>query len=62
MATSSITHNFVVSKPESVKLFLDAVEASEHDQMPKKPLLGKHLTDSKEIASLLKKRELQNGR
>ena len=32
MATSSITHNFVLSDRESVERFIEAVELSEHDE------------------------------
>ena len=62
MATSSITHNFVVSKPDSVKSFINAIEAAENDRTPKKTLPGKHLTDAKEIASFMKRREALNGK
>lgn len=62
MATSSITHNFVISKPNSVKSFIDAVDAAEHDQTPQKPLPVKHLTNSKEISSFIKRREALNGK
>lgn len=57
MAISSITHNFVVSKPESIKLFLDAVEASEHDRTQKQELKGRQLTNPQEILDLMSKRK-----
>ncbi len=36
MATSSITHNFVISNPESVKRFVAAIEEAEYDRTPKR--------------------------
>ena len=41
MPTSSITHNFVISKPDSVKRFVDAIDASERDRTPKQTLPGR---------------------
>lgn len=41
MATSSITHNFVISNPESVKRFVAAIEEAEYDRT----LPGRQLTD-----------------
>ncbi len=45
MTTSSITHNFVISNPESVQRFISAIEESEKDRSPKRPLPGRELTD-----------------
>ena len=56
MATSSITHNFVISNPESVKRFIAAVEEAEYDRLPERPIPGRQLTDSKEIFALMAKR------
>lgn len=60
MPTSSITHNFIVTNPEK---FLQAVEESGQDKLeqyptPKKKLSYKLLTNPKEIAEFMKKREL----
>ena len=57
MATSSITHNFVVSNPKSVKRFVTALEEAEHDRTPKQTLPGRQLTDPKEILALMAKRK-----
>ena len=35
MATSSITHNFVISNPNSVKLFIAAIDEADRDRTPK---------------------------
>ena len=52
MATSSITHNFVISNPESVRRFVSAIEEAEYDRTPKRTLPGRQLTDSNEILAL----------
>jgi hypothetical protein len=57
MATSSITHNFVVSNPDSVRRFVDALDASEQDRTPKQALPGRQLTDPDEILNLMAKRK-----
>lgn len=57
MATSSITHNFVISNPESVQRFISAIEESEKDRSPKRPLPGRELTDPEEILAFMKKRK-----
>ena len=38
MATSSITHNFVVSNPNSVKRFVAAIDEADRDRTPKQTL------------------------
>ncbi|WP_248624970.1 hypothetical protein [Enterococcus cecorum] len=55
MLTSSITHHFVLSNPNSINSFVQAIEESDRDRTPKEKLLGRQLTDSKEILSLLSK-------
>ena len=35
MATSSITHNFVISNPNSVKHFIAAIDEADRDRTPK---------------------------
>lgn len=57
MATTSITHNFVISKPESVQRFVSALDEADRDRTPKPTLPGHQLTDSKEILSLMAKRK-----
>lgn len=57
MATSSITHNFVVSNPKSVKCFVNALEEVEHDCTPKQTLPGHQLADPKEILALMATRK-----
>lgn len=55
MATSSITHNFVITTPEGVERFLKAIDEAEREkrQRPKEPPLpGRHLTDPYEIKAL----------
>jgi len=56
MATSSITHNFVVSSPDSVERFVTALDKAEQDRIPNQILPGRQLTDSKEILALMSKR------
>ena len=48
MATSSITHNFVVSNPNSVKRFVAAIDEADRDRTPKNP---------QEILALMSKRK-----
>ncbi len=57
MATSSITHNFVVSTPDSVERFVTALDKAEQDRIPNQVLPGRQLTDSKEILNLMSKRK-----
>ncbi len=49
MATSSITHNFVLSDRESIECFIRAIEEAEQDRHIARPLQGRLLTDSNEI-------------
>ena len=53
MATSSITHNFVVSNPNSVKRFVAAIDEADRDRTPKQTLPGRQL----EILALMSKRK-----
>ncbi len=57
MATSSITHNFVVSSPKSIKRFVTAIDEADRDRAPKQTLPGRHLTDPQEILNLMAKRK-----
>ena len=61
MATSSITHNFVVSTPDNVERFVTALDKAEQDRIPNQVLPGRQLTDSKEILTLMSKRGLTNN-
>ena len=45
MATSSITHNFVISNPNSVKRFIAAIDEADRDRTPKQTLSGRQLTN-----------------
>ena len=49
MATSSITHNFVVSSSKSVKRFVTALDEADRDRTPKQILPGRKLTNPQEI-------------
>ena len=55
MATSSITHNFVISGEERVQRFIDALDAADKDRTPKKDLPYRELTDPQEIAEFTKR-------
>lgn len=57
MPTSSITHNFVVSNPESIKRFIRAIDEADRDRTPKQVLPGRQLKDPKEILALMTKRK-----
>ena len=57
MATSSITHNFVISDPKSVESFVSAIEEAERDRMPARPPRGRLLTDSNDILALMSRRK-----
>lgn len=57
MATSSITHNFVVSNPNSVKRFVAAIDEADRDRTPKQTLPGRQLTNPQEILALMSKRK-----
>lgn len=52
MATSSITHNFVLTDSESAARFIDALDEAEHDRITPEHSNGKLLTDRKEIQNL----------
>ena len=58
-ATSSITHNFVISNPNSVKLFIAAIDEADRDRTPKQTLPGRQLTNPQEILALMSKRKKQ---
>ena len=59
MATSSITHNFVVSNPNSIKRFVAAIDEADRDRTPKQTLPGRQLTNPQEILALMSKRKKQ---
>jgi hypothetical protein len=60
MATSSITHNFVISNPESVERFVAAIDESARDPKLSHELPGRELTDADEIMALMEKRKKLN--
>lgn len=57
MASSSITHNFVISNPDSVKRFVEAIDEADRDRAPKQTLPGRQLTNPQEIFALMAKRK-----
>ena len=57
MATSSITHNFVVSDAKSVKRFVAALDEADRDRTPRRTLPGRQLTKPQEIVALMAKRK-----
>ena len=57
MASSSITHNFVISNPDSVKRFVEAIDEADRDRTPQYTLPGRQLTDPQEILALMAKRK-----
>ena len=54
MATSSITHNFVIQGPD-VEAFANAVEESFNEETPKLPVHGRLITAPEELEELLTK-------
>ena len=57
MATSSITHNFVISSKQGVEQFISAVEAAEKELPHKRtPLKGSLVTSPEKIQALMDKR------
>ena len=54
MATSSITHNFVI-KGDAVERFADALEASFNMEVPERPSCGREVTDPEEAWSILRR-------
>ena len=46
MATSSITHNFVISNPNSVKPFIAAIDEADRDRTPKQTEITTIFSDS----------------
>ena len=55
MATSSITHNFVIEGKERVEQFANAVEASWNEVIPERPKAAQLITDQKEAWEILEK-------
>ncbi len=55
MPTSSITHNFVISDPDAVERFVQAIEESYRDRTPKQKLPGRLLMDPLEIMAFTAK-------
>ena len=62
MATSSITHNFVISDPESVKRFIKALDEADRDRTPVPDPPGCELTDPEEIAAFMKRKNKLHAR
>ena len=57
MASSSITHSFVISNPDSVKRFVEAIDEADRDRTSKQTLPGRQLTNPQEILALMSKRK-----
>ena len=60
MATSSVTHSFVITKTESIKRFVKALDEADKDRSPKHKLPGRELRDCNEILALMAKRKQVN--
>ena len=54
MATSSITHNFVI-KGDAVERFANALEKSFNTEVPDRPSCGRQLTDPNEIRNFMER-------
>lgn len=55
MATSSLTHNFVISDPDAVERFVAALEASEPFRTPIRAAKINEVTDPEQIYTILNK-------
>ena len=55
MATSSVTHTFILDDPAAVKRFAQALDASAKDQVSKSSVPVRELKDPNEILALMKK-------
>ena len=56
MATSSITHNFVIKGKERVERFANAIEASWNEVIPEEePVPVRDITDPKEAREILRR-------
>lgn len=53
MATSSITHNFVISGKERVERFVAALEESERNRSTYAPVSAKEIKDETELRELM---------
>ena len=62
MAESSITHNFVISDPEAVERFVNALEQSALDPRPKSDVPYLELKDPVEIAGRMKRWKINHNR
>ncbi len=60
MATSSITHNFVISNSKCIQKFINAIEEADCDRTSRRSLPGRELTDPYEILALMAKRKKTN--
>ena len=64
MATSSITHNFIISGQENVERFLDAIEESYQESLHRKPekKLNFRVLEGEEAIEFIKERERLYGK
>ena len=61
MATSSITDNVVISDPDQVKAFADAVEAAFENPLSHKQASVRMITDKDELVKLMERRRMMHG-
>jgi hypothetical protein len=59
MAASSITHNFAISNPNSVRHFVAAIDEADRDRIPKQIFPGFQLTNPQKILALMSKKAKQ---
>ena len=63
MATSSITHNFIISNPVEAERYANALEEAENNKIDLKPTMGTAFAKTEDILEILKKRkEKVNGK
>ena len=55
MATSSITHNFVIKDKEKVEAFADAIEEMANSYIPVRKTSARQITDPNEIKALMQR-------
>ena len=55
MATSSITHNFVIEGKERVERFANAIEASWNEVIPEEEPVGRLVMDPEEAREILRR-------
>ena len=61
MATSSITHNFVITDEKAVKRFIKALDEADRNRVPNPKVSGHLVTDPQEFMDLMAKRKKSNN-